>query len=775
MWKILAKFILRFRILLMLLILAFTAFMGYKAKDVDIQYIYAPLLPESDSASAHYAKFKNYFGDDGRILVVGLKDDKLFECNKLNDFAAVGDSISKLTGVTGILSPAHVFNLVKNKKEKRFEAKKLFTHKVTDQKEMDSLSKVFHSMPFYEGLLYNDTSKVYVMAITMSKEVLDSKYREVVMDSIEHITQNFAHKYDVKLHYSGLPYTRTRVSQKVKKELSMFIALALAITALIIFIFFRQIKIVAACMTVVAIGVIWVFGTLVLLGYKITLLTGVIPPLLIVIGVPNCIFLLNKYHNEYKRTGNQSEALILMVRKIGNATFLTNLTTASGFITFIFTSSSLLKEFGLVASLNIMGIFILSLILVPSIFSFLAPPQEKQTQHLKNKGINKAVEKLCVVAGHHRKKTYSVFLVIILLAAFGISKIKSTGYIVDDIPHNDPIFVDLKFFEKHFGGLMPIEIIVDAKKKKGVMRRRTLVKINQLQDSLKKYKELSPSLAVTNGAKFMRQAYFKGKEKHYKLPSSQEQAFIFSYLKRDSDKSNMFKSFIDSTGQITRISLKVADVGTDRMKELYHLINGEVAKIFKDNRYDVRVTGVSVIYFKGTRYLLESLFTSLFLAICLIAVFMAVMFTSLRMVIVSLIPNLLPLVITAALMGYFGITIKPSTILVFSIAFGISVDDTIHFLAKYRQALSDNNKDIGKSVFIALRETGVSMIYTSIVLFFGFGVFAASSFGGTVALGILVSVTLLVAMLTNLILLPSLLLSLEQLINRKKAKKEIEK
>jgi predicted RND superfamily exporter protein len=201
-------------------------------------------------------------------------------------------------------------------------------------------------------------------------------------------------------------------------------------------------------------------------------------------------------------------------------------------------------------------------------------------------------------------------------------------------------------------------------------------------------------------------------------------------------------------------------------------IQAQITKLFPADRYKLTITGKAYLFQKGTTYLVNNLVLSLSLAIVLISLFMAYMFRSFRMIIISLIPNLLPLLITAGLMGYMGIPIKPSTILVFSIAFGISVDDTIHFLAKYRQELIANRWRIKKSVFAALRETGVSMFYTSIVLFFGFSVFITSNFGGTVALGALISATLLLAMMANLLLLPCLLLSLERSIANKQVLKE---
>ncbi len=478
--------------------------------------------------------------------------------------------------------------------------------------------------------------------------------------------------------------------------------------------------------------------------------------------------MLNKYHHEFRSHGNKIKSLQRVIIKIGNATFLTNLTTASGFATFVITNSEILRQFGAVASLNIMALFLLSILMIPTIFSFVLPPQERHIKHLENKNVQKIINKLVDITYHHIKWVYASAFLVLLLGIYGISLIKSSGYMVDDIPESDVIYQDLKFFENHIDGIMPLEIIVDTKKPKGVMSLATFNLIEKLEQKLKNYDELSPSVSLLNILKFSKQAFYNGKEKYYTLPSNQEKNFILAYAGNSTDDSDQgigaLHSFVDSTQQITRVSIRMKDVGTKRMEELYTDFRQEVDSIFPAEKYKVTVTGSSVTFFKGTQYLVKNLFSSLALAVFLISLFMAIMFYSWRMVVMSLIPNILPLIFTAAIMGFTGIPIKASTILVFSIAFGISVDNTIHFLAKYRQELKMTGWNIRRSVKLALRETGVSMMYTFVVLFFGFGVYSVSQFGGTAALGVLVSLTLLIAITSNLILLPSLLIGLERLL-----------
>jgi predicted RND superfamily exporter protein len=561
-------------------------------------------------------------------------------------------------------------------------------------------------------------------------------------------------------------------AKSIKDEIGTFVGLAFGVTALIFFLFFRSFRTTLIAMFTVSVGVLWAFGIIGAFQYEVTVLTALIPPLIIVIGVPNAIFLINKYQNEIKLHGNQAKSLQRVISKIGNATLMTNITTASGFATFIFTKSQILKEFGIIASVNIMSIFLLSLLLIPIIYSFMPIPNDKHLRHLEKKWIEKIVKYLENIVRYHRFAVYATTVVIIMVSMIGIYMIHVSGSLIDDMPKDKPFYKDIVFFENEFGGIMPLEIMIDTKKKKGVTSLATLKRMEKLDETIDEIPQLSKSISILNLVKYSKQAFYNGNPKYYKLPTSQEKNFILSYTKNSNTNSDLLKNFVDSTGRYARITTFMKDIGTNKMSRIEERLEQRVHKVFPKNKYDVTFTGKALLFLKGTKYLTKNLIISLSLAIFLIAVFMASIFRSFRMILISIIPNMLPLLITAGIMGYIGVPIKPSTILVFSIAFGISVDDTIHFLVKYRQELEVNNWKIKKSVYKALRETGVSMFYTSIVLFFGFLVFTASSFGGTIALGGLVSITLLFAMVSNLVLLPSLLLSLEQNIANKAVLKE---
>lgn len=768
MWIYIVRHILRNRLGNLIGIGLLTTFMVYEAFQIQLSYESGSLLPASDSASIIYQEFSRRFGKEDGVMFIGIEDADFFRLEKYNDWFDLTNDIRNVNGVQEIVSITKLYHLVKNDSLKKFEFKLVSDEKPTTQHELDSLKNKINSLLFYDGLLYNNETGAHLMAVTLEESKLNTKDRVDLVYQIKAMAEKYSKKHNVNIHFSGLPYIRTITAKKLEKELLSFVALAILITAIILLIFFRSFKAVFFPMIIVMICVSWVLGSMTLLGYKITMLTSIIPPLLIVIVVENCIFLLNKYHYEFKSHGNKVKALSRAVQRIGSANLITNAATAAGFGAFISTGNRFLIEFGVIASINIMVAYILCLVLIPIFFSYLPPPKKRHTQHLEKSTVGILIEKLTYIFLSQRNRVYIASLVLLVISAFGIIRLKTTGRIVDDIPHKDALYQDLMFIEKHFRGVMPFEISIDTKKTKGVQKMSTIQGIDALQEEMRKYPELSKSLSIAEVLKFAKQAFYNGSETMYNLPNNNEKNFILSYVPAaKSGERNILNTIVDSTGQYTRISTRMANIGTNDIERIQQELRPKIDSIFPKDKFDVRFTGTSVVFLKGTHYLDKDLFTSLLLAVLIISFLMALLFSSLRMIIVSLIPNIIPLIMTAAMMGYFGIPIKPSTVLIFSIALGISVDNTIQFLSRYRLQLKHHKWAIRESVVAAISETGYSMIYSSVVLFFGFSIFILSSFGGTQSLGYLIAFTLLAALLSNLFVLPSLILTLDKWMTTK--------
>jgi uncharacterized protein len=831
MWKKIAGFVLRNRLWLVISLVAVTALMLFQASKVELNYENPKFVPDNDPEMLAYNQFQSTFGDDGSVLVFGINSSKITELSFFQDWHALTQDLDTTTGIEQVLSLANVPNLVIGEEETYnaeedtvyerpvFVQEKVFENPPQTQAELDSLFAIVKNLKFYEGLLYSPESNFSLMAVTLEKDVLDSKARIGFVKRLIDRVDKVAQKHKVEVHYSGLPYIRTVMSNRIQEELKFFTLLSLAITALILLIFFRSFKTTFFSLLVVVIGVIWSFGILVLLGYKITMFIGLIPPLIVVIGIANCIYLLNKYHEEYKTHKNQIKALQRVISKVGLAVFFTNLTTAIGFGVFVLTGSQVLKEFGLTAFLSVMSVYVISIILIPVIFSFLPKPKARHTGHLDSKILSGIIKWISRTVQTKRRTVYILTTVVVLIAAIGMARIKVIGFMVDDIENSDPLYKDLKFFEKNIKGVLPFEIVIDTKFEGGINDPQILNKIDFFErNKLAQFDVFSKPVSIAQVIKFARQAIHEGDDRFFRVPGNLELSKIMSYMPSSDgkDENKMIRSLLDSNQQKARISVQIADVGSVRIESLKDSISNMADSVFNfikseeeiltdsiltitvdtfddvieldtefysypvvsyepvdsNSEVDVYLTGTSIIFLKGNSYLVKNLLSSLIVAFIIIGLIMATLFVSLRMIVISLIPNIIPLLITAGIMGHFHVALKPSTVLVFSVAFGIAVDFTIHFLSKYRMELKRNNYNMPNAVASALKETGVSMIYTAIILFFGFIIFANSKFGGTIALGVFTSITLVVGLMCNLILLPSLLLSYDLAKVRKKRKKK---
>lgn len=765
-WGYIASKILRNRIGLLAFIAIFTVFMASQWKYIKFTNTEANLLPANEKANIEYNAFLDKFGEEGNLIVIGIQDSLIFSPKIYASWEKLMTQLKQNKEVDLVISLDNLKKLQKNDNLSTFELTSLINPaKVSDANYLkEKKEELTHQMPFYEGLLYNK-SGIIRSAIYLDKKIVNTpKRKNLVLKKIIPAIESFEKETKVDLHVSGMPYIRSLNSEYIISEISLFIGAALGITSLIFFLFFRSFRTTLISICIVIVGVMWSFGFLGLLRYEITVLTALVPTLMIVIGIPNCIFLTNKYHQECRVHGNQAKALVRVITKVGTPTLITNLTTSFGFATFIVTDNILLKEFGTVTSINIIALFLLCLFVIPVAYSYMSIPKERHLDHLEKSYSVSFLNWIQKTIKNKRTIVYTVAFSLLALGFYGTFKMRVSGSLIEDMPKKAAFFDDIVFFEKEFDGVMPIEIMIDTKRKKGVMKLTTLKRMDELQETIDSIPELSRPISIVNLVKYSKQAYYNNNPEYYSLPTTQEQAFILSYAKNSvkDSKENVMKSYVDSTGQYARITTFIKDEGINNIDAIQSKLQQKINEVFPKEKYEVSITGKALVFQKGTKYLLDNLVESLILSIFITALLIALMFRSIKMIVVALIPNLLPLLMTAGIMGYFDIPLKPSTILVFGIAFGLSVDDTIRFLAEYRQELGRTNWKIKKSVFATLQESGLSMFYTSVVLFSGFSVFMLSSFGGTIALGGLVSITLLFGMLSNLVLLPSLVLTLNK-------------
>ena len=768
MWQSLGKAVLKFRIPLIIALVLLTVFMGYHASKVQMSYDFSRAIPTDHPKYKAYLEFKKTFGEDGNLLTIGFNSENFFTVNQFNALTDFQERLKKINGVEDIISVNGSVTLKKNDSTNKLDAIKIFPAIIKSQQELDSLKDIFYSLPFYRGLLYNPDTKAYLLGLRINSQILGSKARETTIGEIEKETTAFAEMTKLDLHLSGLPLIRTNVALRIAQEMQWFLLGSVLLSALILFVFFRSFSTTLLSLAVVLIGVVYSLATIHMLGFRITLLNALIPPLVVVIGIPNCIYFLNKYHTAFMKTADKKKAIVEMIGKMGVVTLFCNISAALGFAVFALTKSIILKEFGIVAGINIMALFFISLILIPISLYYMAEPRKKHTRYLENKWLQTLLTTIEQWVFTNKKKVYLATGIALIFSIIGISKLKTQSFIVDDLPKKDKIYTDLRFFESNFRGIMPLEILVDTKKKNGIAGSRALSvydKVSSFSAYIASYPEMARPLSLAEGLKFARQGFYDGDSNNYSMPNAFDGAFMADYLKPNKGNATakgslekLMSSFIDSNKQVTRISVNMADVGSMRMPILIDSLEAHVPDYFDTSKVSVQLTGSSITFLEGSRFIIKGLKESIFWAFLFISLCMLYLFRSFRILLCSLIPNLIPLVMTAGLMGWMGIAIKPSTVLVFSVALGIAIDITIRFLVNYKQELPHFNGKVHETVVQTIRETGISIVYTSLVLIAGFIIFVFSGFGSTQALGWLTSFTLLVATLTNLILLPVLLL-----------------
>ena len=755
-----SNFVLNNRKIFIIIILGFTVFMAYNALDVKYNYDFSQTVPDTDEEMMYYNSFKKTFGEDGNVLAIGLKDSSVFLIEKLKLYNNYIEDVQNVYGVKGVLGLSKLQVLKKNNQNKNFNFVDIFNPFPNDQQSYDSLLEVINNEKFYDGKILNDEGALTLL-ITIDKNILNSESRNKLMVDLIEKSEEFQSQSNIKLHYAGLPYSRYILAESVKKELTRLLIVSLVVVAIILFLFFRSLDTVFIPLIIIGIVVTWVFGTLALFGFKITLLTGLLPPIIVVIGIPNCVYMLNYYHFSIEKLKDKKKAIINVISTIGLITLITNLTTAVGFFVLSTTDIKILTEFGIVAGINVLATFIVSIFLLPSIYLALPKPKSSQVNYLNYSFINNLISTFRYISFKYKKRVFFIFSILIVTSLFGLSKIKSVSFLVDDVPSDSDLMKDLKFFESNFSGVMPLEIVVDTKMKKGVQNLNLLKKVNAFENFLENKKYVSSPISLVTFIKASRQAYYNNNPSYYSLPNNRDKNFIFRYLSEgyqdNVSNDNISKSFVDSIGQKMRISLNVADLGSYKLDSVVKKVfQPEIDRIFSNSKAEVKMTGTTLIFIKGINFLVDNLIQSMLLAFIIISIIMSLLFKNIKMVIISLIPNIIPLIIAGGIMGYFNIPLKPSSALVFSIVFGISVDYSIHFLAKFKNELLNNSLE--DSIIETINQTGRSMIFTSFILFFGFIIFAFSNFGGTIILGVLTSVILFVAMITNLTLLPSIIL-----------------
>lgn len=750
-----AGILLRGRYVWLALVAVVSAFMAWHARKVEITQDFIKVVPEDDPDYQAYRAFQREFGEDASALVIGLRVPKDASGALWQGIKALSDTLSKLPGVKRVFGVPTAVRL-------RWNGEKFFTEPLPLPSDSASWATLRLHNPLYQRLLWDSSGQSTLLFVHLDSLTLHTKAKHTLIKQVETITRTYAAKLHTEAHFGGVPYLRHYVAQLLPKELWLFVSASLVLTVLALLVYFRSWY--AAVFPVILLGLasLWTVGIIGLYGFKLTLLTALLPPVIIILGIPPGIYMLSDYHRLYVAKGNKVRAIEEMLRQLGLVTFMIHANTAFGFLTLYLTNVVPLQEFGLVAFWGTMGTYVLTILLLPSFFMLLPEPKERHLRHLTNRWVIRLVHWSGAVVERKRAWVYGITISLFLIGGYGIARLQAVSYMADDLPSEAQVMQDLAFFEAHYGGMMPFEVVIEAKQPQGLRRLRTLRALSALQDSMAKYPELSRSLSIADLLKAARQAFWGGAPNAYALPQPEELPALLRALRsQEAGTLSLLGGLVDTAYQRTRITAFVKDIGSRDMPHLLAAVQADVQATFGEEASHVRITGTTLIFLKAIDYLIDNLVWSLVATFLLVAIQMFLLYGSFRIMLISMAVNLLPLFLVAGLMGYIGMPIKPSTALIYEMAFGIVVDSAIHFLSSY-QWYYRRHPIPERAAVVSVHHTGALIAYTSFVLLMGFGIFAFSSFGGTRALGILTAISLGIGLFSNIFLLPSLLITFRQ-------------
>ncbi|NND72625.1 MAG: MMPL family transporter [Rhodothermales bacterium] len=732
-------------------IVAITIVLGYFSTTVETDHRAGHFLATDSEVVQNFNKFNEEFGANQTILYIVFPDQDPTSRAFLSKMDSVTSLVGTFDGVEHVLSlsnapyPVRVGDSV--------VTKTMFDPLATEELNRQTI----RDQTFLRGLLLSNDGSDGAMIVDIEESFNESPERVELVNRIESLTGSVFGNVAL----AGIPYLRTQYAQRVTAEAPFFTVAALLVSLGLLFITFRARRAVTLPTIIVALGITWTVGLIALFNHKMNIVTSVLPALLVIIGMANAIHLTTKFFDRYRLLGRRREAIIQTMNIVGLATFLTSVTTAVGFAALMLSGSQLLSVFGQYAAMGIMLLYAISITIIPLVFSRLKPPSHKDQRLATHQGLTRLFDFLALWTRRFSKTIIFGSVCILALSILGVSRISSDIFVFADFYDDDPLVRNLDIYESGFGGILPMEIIIESKTEGKFRSINEIRKLSRLQETIVRHDAIGRTLSAADLVKWTTQAYFGGNPRAYRMPTSYELPFIqdaVSGLTGNTTGGSLssLPRMFDSTLTSARVFAGVYDIGTSNMNALLDSVLVETHKVFPEDRYAAYITGTAIKATRSGENLVINLAISLSVALVIISLIMGFLFRSVRLTLISLAPNVLPLLIVGGTMGFTGIVLKPSTALIFPLAFGIAVDDTIHFLAKYRIVRSAG---LAKNVAIrtTLRETGKAILFTSLVLMCGFLVFTFSSFGGTVNLGALTALTLTMALIANLILLPALL------------------
>ena len=726
-------------------------FLGYSSSKLEFDYDFEKFFPQEDNDLAFYEDYREKFENDNDFILLGFANEGgVFEQEFLEKIESFTVKLRTLPHLREVVSPLEMSYFELSPGGMGFKKSPIFHVDDPEQYAADRERLENSIEPVAEMVNLENNSLIVVIK---NKQLINKEDSDELATALQDLIDEEGFK---EIHMMGKIMGQQEYIAVMKVEFLTFASISIFVLIVFLIIAYRALWGILIPLATVLLAVIGSLGFMQLSGTPLNMMTTLLPVIMLVVGMSDVVHLVSKYLEEIRYCRTKTVAIKNMLKKVGVATLLTSLTTALGFVTLIGVGMEPIQDFGIFTAVGVILAFVLSILFIPSIFLNIKKPKITDSTKVQNaweRGLGKFFIRLC----RNQKTVLVAYTILTIICILGASRIQFDYFLMQDLGEDQPLMQDLRYFQKQFGGIRPFEMAIIPAEGKEVTDFDVIRETEKLEQYLDNEYGVNQMISPTVPFKFANKTLRNGRDEYYKIPENEKR---FDYLKRQMVKFESreeFQQIVSADKRVGRVFGRMIDPGSRKMLQL----NDSLA-VFYQNNIDssvlsYKLTGTPVIIDEAGRHVSENIVIGLLFAFLLIGISMAVLFKSIKMGLISLVPNMFPILLTAGYIGFAGIDLNMSTAIVFTIAFGIAVDDTIHFLSRYRQEMGH-----GRTNLFALRRTfistGKAIIITSIILLGGFGSLIFSNFLSTFYIGLFVSMTLVFAVVTDLTLLPMMLL-----------------
>jgi len=729
-------------------VIGFTVLCAFQIKNIQFNYDFEAFFPNEDNELEVYQTHRNRFEWDNEFVLIGIENKAgIFKKDFLQKVESFSNDLKTIRYADRIISPTNIKNISLSGLA---PVQKRLIHIEDESLYKEDSTNIYNTPELIGSFFPTDAKSLSIFIKT------DEGLSKVKCDSLARNIENAFNKYHFdEVHFVGRIVAQDVYLKNLQNEFVYFLAISFGLVMFFLWLSFRSIYGVLVPMTIVIISIFWTLGIMAMLGQSLDIMTVMLPTMIFIAGMSDVVHFFSKYFEELSKGTERLKIYPLILKEVGFPTFLTLITTVVGFLSLLFSSIKPIKDFGIYTSIGIVIAFVLSYTLLPALLYLFTPKRLVAIHSHDNKTYNIMRNVLFWIL-RHQKTIFVTSCLLVALSIIGIYNIKVNNILLEDLSDRVKIKQDFYFFEKHYSGVRPLELAVEIKNKnKTVWDYDIMKQLNSVDEFLKKEYQAGFMYSPAMLTKTINKALNDESSGEGVFPNQEDYEPIKKQL-MSNKKNKDIKRIITIDGHYARINGKIADVGSIVINERNRKFQEFLKHNINQQDIEIKITGAAHLIDRNNEYMVNNMIQGFLFSIVVIAILTYFLHRSWKMVIVFILPNFIPLLIIAGIMGFAGIELKAATSLVFSIAFGVATDDTIHFISRLKIELG-----YGKSLLYAFKrtyfETGKPILLTTFILMGGFVSLMISDFQSTFYFGFLICITIIIAVIADIFLLPVLL------------------